>query len=151
VFAHQLTDFEVPAGTDPAKLIDVRLTDRDVILVRQGITHGVPLDTVFATYLPIDLGKADPDPGIHVDIRRGYQTMTVDHMGAHFTFINAHLEVGGQFLKLFQQAQAKDLVTALQGMTGTLVVLGDIRSPANMPDTSSYMQLTAVLTEAWPK
>ncbi len=150
-FVNQLTDFEVPTGRDPAMLIDVRLTDRDVILIRQGITHGTPVNNLFATYLPVDLGKTDRDPGIHVEIKRGFQTMTVDHQGAHFTFLNAHLEVGGQFLKLFQQAQAKDLAAALDGIAGTIVAVGDFNSAADHVDTTSYGQIAAKLTEAWPQ
>jgi endonuclease/exonuclease/phosphatase family metal-dependent hydrolase len=144
-----LTDFELPTGTDPAMLDDVRITDRDVILVKAGITYKNPVLHTFMSYVPINLGAGTSGQGIPVNIRRGWETLDVELEGVPFTFLNSHLEVGGQFLKLFQEAQAKELVAAIDALPGTLIALGDFNSAAENADTTSYAALTMRLNDPW--
>jgi endonuclease/exonuclease/phosphatase family metal-dependent hydrolase len=147
--ANQLTDFELPTGTDPAMLEDVRITDRDVILVKQGLTYKNAATHTFMSFVPINLGAGTSGQGIPVNIKRGYETIEVELEGVSFTFLNSHLEVGGQFLKLFQQAQAKELIAGIDAIPSALIALGDFNSAAENADTTSYADLTMRLTDPW--
>jgi endonuclease/exonuclease/phosphatase family metal-dependent hydrolase len=141
---NELSDNELPTGRDLTMLKDVRMSDRDVILVRQGITTANPTNHAFKTEVPLNLGTKIP-----LRIRRGYQTVEVQLDGARFTFVNSHLEVGAGPLKVFQEQQANDLAAALAAVPGTVIVVGDFNSPADRPDTMSYKVLTTALTDPW--
>ena len=63
-----------------------------------------------------------------------------------FTFVNTHLEVGGQAAPA-QQLQALQLQGVLRDLTGPIAFTGDINSAADGSTTTSYDLLTAVLTD----
>jgi endonuclease/exonuclease/phosphatase family metal-dependent hydrolase len=142
---HVLSDAELPAALPGGGLMDVRLTDRDVILVRQGIAHTDGPRAVFASHLPLVVGGKVP-----VKLVRGFHSVAVVHDSTAFTFVDSHLEVGGPAAPA-QEAQARELVTALQAIPGTLVVAGDFNSPVDGTGSSSYAQLTRVLTDGWKR
>jgi endonuclease/exonuclease/phosphatase family metal-dependent hydrolase len=142
---NELTDAEMPAGTDPAMLFDVRMTDRDVILVRRGLQVASPVTKRFDTFLPLRIGGEN---GVKVNLVRGYSAIEATVEGAKFTFVDSHLEVGGP-ATIVQQAQAAELVRALAALPGNLIVAGDFNSNADNTGTTSYKQLTGTLKDAW--
>lgn len=128
----QNVDMELPAlvGFDPvtgAPLFDdVRLTDRDVILVRKNIKDANPVGVNFQVNLEV------PVAGMPVAFTRGYTGVDVTARGKTYRVINTHLEVKGEGLVPYiQMLQAQELVATLATETRPIVLLGDLNSPAN--------------------
>lgn len=132
-----LSDVELPA-TLPEGLVDLRMTDRDVILVRPGIVFTEPVNATFANFLSGDLGGVG---GPRIEIKRGHSRINVQVSHptgvASFVFGNSHLEVGGP-LRAYQEPQADELVRVLRPVSGPLVFAGDFNSPADGTGTRSY-------------
>ncbi len=145
----ELSDNEMPcAGAAPDDAVfDLRMTDRDAILVRTDLAFANPRNKTFDNRLAAVI----PDEkGLPITIVRGYQTIDVDLAGARLTFANSHLEVGG-LLATFQEAQANELVTNLGNVPGNLVVAGDFNSAADGTGTRSYGYLTKKLRDSYAK
>ncbi len=105
--------------------IDVRLVDRDVILVRSDVEYSNPVGMNFGTNLTV------PTEGGAVEFTRGWTALDASINGRTFTFFNTHLEVSGNpFARAVQFAQASELVAILGGLDGTIVAVGDFNSSA---------------------
>lgn len=140
-------DVEFPATLDGENFIDLRLTDRDVILARAGLSTSNARQETYAIAAPIPIG------GIEVEFTRGFSSVVVTKDGVDFTFGNTHLEVGGQAAPA-QRAQATYLANrAGLGDTEPLVLVGDFNSnPDPEPDPAqedAYEILVAAFTDTW--
>lgn len=139
-------DVEFPSTTDGSTFTDIRYSDSDVILVKDGISvSGV----VERNFLPdftavIEIGGRD------VAFTRGYSYLRATKDGVAFTFSNAHLEVGGPAVAA-QIAQAGELSATLSGQSEPVLLVGDFNSnPADAGDDGqSYRNLTEDYTDAW--
>ena len=146
-------DVEVPTTTDGETFTDVRLTDRDVILAREGVSTRSAVEANFDVAAPVPVG------GSAIEFLRGYNHVTATVDDATFTFANAHLEVDDgnpQGAARAQTAQAAELVIALSGAPEPVVLVGDFNSPADgsgtvTPDfnTTTYGLLTNTYTDAF--
>lgn len=150
-------DVEIPSTTDGQTFTDIRLTDRDVILAREGVTTGSAVEANFDVAAPVPVG------GSTVEFLRGYNSVTATVDGATFTFANAHLEVDDgnpQGAALAQAAQAAELVLELNAAPQPVVLVGDFNSDANggattvtLPSpigtTTTYDLLTRTYTDAF--
>ena len=120
------TDVEVPLWTGTS-FDDVRLTDRDVILVRTDVPPGFlqtsnPQAKHFTAALPLPIG---------VNALRGWCSVDVQVRGRSFRFINAHLEDRlPPGLPDVQLAQAYELLADPAGTTMPVVLAGDFNSDA---------------------
>lgn len=124
-------DIEAPRVT-PLSFQDIRLTDRDVILVREDLrTADLKLSNIseghFATNLVVNT-VAGP-----VTIRRGWASVDAKIRGKTFRFVTTHLETEdfAPDAPAVQVAQAEEL---LQGPANThlpVVLLGDFNSRAD--------------------
>jgi Endonuclease/Exonuclease/phosphatase family len=139
-------DMEMPMPTtNPAVFTDVRLTDRDVILVRAGLPPGHlrvshPQAGNFPTALPL--------PSLGLSIPRGWCSVDVQTRGRSFRFINAHLEENTA--PLIQTAQALELLAGPAATALPVIMVGDFNSDANGNDgTTTYDLLTPTFTDAW--
>ncbi len=108
-------------GTLSADARDVRLTLRDVILVRVDETLSVAgsADTVYADNLAASV------PGITVRFDRGYQWVDVNAGGTRLRLVNTHLEAYSSDLAL---AQARELLRDAPASDCTTVLVGDFNS-----------------------
>ena len=139
VAVSQGTDAELPSGLPPA--MDVRLTIRDVVLVRERARRGVRIEAVhtglFATNLtaPTALGPVTlPRGWIAVDVRR-------------LRFVSTHLEA---FSPAIQAAQAAELLAGPLATDRPVVLAGDLNSRADGTGTSTYASLRgAGFFDAW--
>ncbi|MGD8726238.1 MAG: hypothetical protein PVH40_01270, partial [Gemmatimonadales bacterium] len=78
----------MPDGMTPI-LSGVRLTDRDVILVREDVDWQNPLAALYSNWF----GPNAPNPiPIPVDVLRGWGAVTATVDGKDFRFVNTHLE-----------------------------------------------------------
>jgi hypothetical protein len=139
-------DIELPMPTaSPTVFTDVRLTDRDVILVRADLPPGHlrisrPQAGNFRTALPL--------PNLRLSILRGWCSVDVQTRGRNFQFINAHLEENTA--PQIQAAQALELLAGPAATALPVIMVGDFNSDANGNDgTVSYGLLTGAFTDAW--
>ncbi|MGD1975977.1 MAG: hypothetical protein PVH13_00865 [Gammaproteobacteria bacterium] len=108
-----------------APFIDVRLVDRDVILVRSDVDYSSPLGMNFTINLTVPT-EAGP-----VEFTRGWTALDASVNGRTFTFFNTHLEVSGSpFARAVQFAQASELITVLGTLDTTIIAVGDFNSSA---------------------
>ncbi len=144
--------------TLPTDFLDVRLTDRDVILARSGVSTSNPRVVTFDIQAAIEV---PPGSGNGLEFTRSAQWVDATIDEVTFTFANAHLEVddgnpagaaGAQF------AQAFELRTALEGAQLPLVLVGDFNSRADGSGTeistpiftgTTYELLTTTYTDAF--
>ncbi|MDX1530487.1 MAG: endonuclease/exonuclease/phosphatase family protein [Rhodothermales bacterium] len=130
-------DVEVPSTTDGMNFTDIRLTDRDVILARQGVPTSNAVEANFNVFAPIPVGDSS------IDFLRGYNSVEAEIDGVTFTFANSHLEVQIPNAPAQpQEGQALELLTALDNAERPVVLVGDFNSPADGSGTNSYNLLT---------
>jgi endonuclease/exonuclease/phosphatase family metal-dependent hydrolase len=129
---------------DPTPPIDVRWTDREVILVRSGLSTQNAGGGIYGVYVPFEI----PGTGVVVPDVRGWSTVEVQKGGQWFRVFETHLEI--QELPglppeippfYFQLAQAGELVgvhvaSAQAASPLPTIVVGDFNSQAEQYVTS---------------
>ncbi len=99
-------------------LADLRLTDRDVILVRGNVHAGTPVAGNYSTNAGFDLGPSS------VEFTRGYVMVPVSVKGRSYLFVNTHLETrlnGDNPLGiLYQYAQSLELAGTVDFMNANV-------------------------------
>ena len=135
----------VDAELPTALLFDVRVTDHDVILVRDRPGHALEISNVreenFATNLVV------PTLGGPVALLRGWSAVDVKIRGQRFRLLNTHLEPLSAAVQL---AQANELLAGPADTALPLVLLGDFNSRADGTGTPTYATiLGAGFTDAW--
>lgn len=138
----QNSDVELPmlTGINPFTFDDVRLTDFDVVLARNGVAVSNVLEANFVTRLVIPI-----DSTTFIEIPRGFVAVNAEVRGQNYRFVNTHLEAFAEPIRI---AQAQELLTALQGDTLTTILVGDFNSVA--PSGPSYqMFLGANFRDMW--
>jgi endonuclease/exonuclease/phosphatase family metal-dependent hydrolase len=137
-------DIEAPRLGPGGSLVDVRVTDRDVLLVRadraeqaHNPRHGhytAQFQQPFLTGpVPSTRGWASAD--VRLDARTTVRIITT------------HLEIaaaGG-----IQERQGAEALTVVAASPYPVIVLGDINSAPDDTITDTYRRLTAVLDDAW--
>jgi endonuclease/exonuclease/phosphatase family metal-dependent hydrolase len=124
----QNVDIELPAfagfdGSGAPLFNDVRLTDRDVILVRNGVHTGN------ATSANYQLNLEIPVAGITIPFTRGYTSVDAKVRGKKYRVVNTHLEVKGEGQVVAVQAlQAQELIGTLATEQKPVVLVGDLNS-----------------------
>lgn len=139
-------DVELPAY-DPSSqtgIRDIRYTDRDVVLVREGV-EVVDASSAIYTY-------AVPVPGpLGISLPRGYNRVDLLHDGQAYHFVNTHLETDETSIQV-QTAQAQELVGMLAGVEVPTIVVGDLNGqPTSENDGTAVYALFqgAGFQDAW--
>lgn len=98
-------DVEVPAELDGGdREIDVRLTDRTAILVREDVETGETRSERFDADLPVPLDS------VEFSLRRGYSSVAVRLDDATVTVATTHLESFGRGVRREQAAELRDVL-----------------------------------------
>lgn len=121
----------------------IRLTDRDVILVRKTRRFKVDRkqEANFKTNVEIDVG------GQTIPILRGWSAIDVKVRRGIFRLINTHLEPDSPEV---QVAQANELLTGPAAAKRPVILLGDFNSNADGSGTATYGNLTSAgFQDAW--
>lgn len=129
-------DVEMPMvmGTD---LLDVRLTDYDVILSRSDVEISNPMTANYENALTIEM--------LGLVVKRGYAAVDATVAGVTYRVVNTHLEA---FVEESRVAQTQELVDILSDETMPIILLGDFNTPA--PDGTAYqMLLSAGYADVW--
>ncbi|WP_256287885.1 endonuclease/exonuclease/phosphatase family protein [Halobellus inordinatus] len=132
-------DLEFPGRVD-GEAIDVRLTDRDAILVREDADVTVQ-DTSTATFdasltLPLSAERS-------VEIERGYARADLRVAGEPLSVLNTHLESA---LESVRTAQATEFASAVDAGSTPLVALGDFNDGPD-GERDAYEILTETLSD----
>lgn len=129
-------DLEMPSLMQTG-LVDVRLTDHDVILVRDDVTAADATSAKYKAELPVaDLG---------VSVPRGYVAVDVTVGGATYRVVNTHLE---HFEALVRVPQAQELIASLKDHDSPVILLGDFNT--NATDGAAYQAIIAAgYQDAW--
>jgi endonuclease/exonuclease/phosphatase family metal-dependent hydrolase len=135
-------DAELPvADSNTGGLIDLRLTDRDVILARAAVQTAnfvaLPFDAKF-TFMAGGAG------GVPISLTRSTSRADVAVGDAHFTFGTAHLEI--QSIQPVQTAQAQELLAGIASVPDPVLLLGDFNSE---PGMNSYPLLTGAFRDGY--
>jgi endonuclease/exonuclease/phosphatase family metal-dependent hydrolase len=136
---------ELPAVFGPASALDVRYTDRVVILARTDLPASeMKIEAVGAGTFDTLLSFSSPVIGT-LEVPRGWTSADVKHRGKTYRFINAHLE---SFVEYYQIEQAREVATELTNTDLPVIVVGDFNSPA--PGGNAYtILLSGGLSDAW--
>jgi hypothetical protein len=153
----ETSDLEVPmltgfdASTGYPTFDDIRLTDRDAVLVREDVAYGDAKSSVYGAAIPIDFGP--PVPTIY--IREGWSSVVATVAGQSYRFVSTHLEIQdlpgvGDFVQFLQ---AQELLGELSGEERPTILVGDFNSDVASGDpskTRSYDLITAAgFQDAW--
>ena len=155
-----MVDFLSPTG-----LSDVRMVDRDMVLVKKGLDAEPVNIGNYSNNLSLNLG------GINVAFTRGFLIVDVDVAGKDLRFVNTHLEVRGgteSVFRIVQDAQMQELIGYLDYYSmldpKPVIMVGDFNSsPEDVPGIAyhplddtylpyvpPYMQaVTAGYLDAW--
>ena len=146
--ADSTSDLEVPVNTESG-LEDVRLTDRDAVLVRADLVQDI-VATAHGTYT---VGIPIPPLG---PISEGWSSVDVKVRGQTYRFVSTHLEVQDfpGVGDAVQVAQVVELLGSLSGVTLPTILVGDFNSDVHSGDplkTRSYDSITvaAGFRDSW--
>jgi len=139
------TDAEGPVEGESG-LVDVRFTDRDVILVRSTLLRNVN-NSMAANYTA---RLRLPTPAGPVTFLRGWTS--IDYGAAPGTTVrifNTHLEVADPPFGTFQVLQGNELLALVAASPYPVIALGDFNSRADGLGTPTYLALTTAMADAW--
>lgn len=139
----QNLDVEMPMifTGSPIGLADVRLTDRDVILVRGDVAWNDAQAGNYAAKFPLPVG------GTTIVVARGWTSIRARIEDRELRFVNTHLEA---FVPAIQVLQAQELLAMLASETDPVALVGDLNSEADGSTTPSYgMAIAAGFADAW--
>jgi len=123
-------DFELPAETDDGP-VDLRLTDRNVVLVRSDRETADPATATYDAVLELPI----PDSDRTLPITRGYGAVDVTVDGTDVRVVSTHLSSASP---RYRRQQAAELLDALPG-DRPVVLCGDLNSA---PGEETYDLLT---------
>ncbi|MDH5185103.1 MAG: endonuclease/exonuclease/phosphatase family protein [Gammaproteobacteria bacterium] len=151
-------DQELPAfgtidGSNIPSLFDVRLTDRDVILVKENVTVSevTPYNFIYNLIYPSIVGD--------IEYIRGAIAVTARVRGEDYRLVNTHLEIrGNDQVAAIQALQMQEIQALLAAENRAIIVMGDLNSdPAHTPDVvygfpTPYQQMAlAGYVDVWDK
>jgi len=140
-------DLEVARSDASGGLVDVRITDRDVILVRSDVADRVRRPR-HGHYTAVRVLPSWPAPIANV---RGWASIDYAPDGrTTVRVLTTHLEVTGPRAGRIQEQQAREAVERVRASPHPVLALGDFNAFPDGAATDSYARLTAVLDDAWP-
>jgi endonuclease/exonuclease/phosphatase family metal-dependent hydrolase len=152
----ELCAYKAGSGAAP---IDVRYTDRDVILVRTGLSTANPAGGTYSVYIPFPI-PGTGNPPVVVPDRRAWNTVEVQKGGQWYRIFETHLEIqeiaqAQPFGYAFQLAQAGELVgahvkPAHAASPIPTIVIGDMNTQAEQPGGSPLRITYNFLSQGLP-
>ncbi|MCL7991484.1 MAG: endonuclease/exonuclease/phosphatase family protein [marine benthic group bacterium] len=137
---------EVPAllGMNPATdLVDIRLEDMDVVLVRGDLPWHSVVTANYADNPSLIVG------GQELEITRGYASVVMEVKGLDYRVVSTHLTPREEG-ETEQLAQADELIAWLDGSEVPTFVMGDLNTAPGNTWTDSYGKFTdAGFADLW--
>jgi endonuclease/exonuclease/phosphatase family metal-dependent hydrolase len=128
--------------------MDIRLTQREVILVRKG-THGPTVTWSNAQHgqYAAHISVPTPFPGLTIPLPWAWASVDAAVGSSKFRFVTTHLDSQSTTA---QEAQAAELVTGPAAGPLPVVLVGDFNSPADGSGSTSRQQIIdAGFSDAW--
>jgi len=132
-------DFELPAETDDGP-VDLRITDRDALLVRDALDTADPVTATYDAALELPIPERDRT----LSITRGYCGADVTVGGVDVRVVSTHLSSASP---RYRRQQAQELLDGLPE-DRRVVVCGDLNSA---PGEETYELLTRSLADPYPE
>jgi endonuclease/exonuclease/phosphatase family metal-dependent hydrolase len=135
-------DIEFPRLDPGGGLVDLRITDRDVLMVRTDLAERA--ENPRAGHYTAQF--SEPFLTGPVTSTRGWTS--IDYWPEPTTTVrifDTHLELGGPT----QELQADETLSMVAASPYPVIALGDFNAPADSPAAPAYQKLTAVLHDAW--
>jgi endonuclease/exonuclease/phosphatase family metal-dependent hydrolase len=139
-------DLEGARKSTDGHLVDVRITDRDVLLVRSDLA-GRTSHPSSGHYADVRVLPSWPRPIQNV---RGWAS--IDYSPDRRTtvrFLTTHLEVSGPRAGRIQERQAEEALAVIAASPHPVIAMGDFNAQAGDRHTDTYERLTAVLHDVW--
>jgi endonuclease/exonuclease/phosphatase family metal-dependent hydrolase len=139
-------DLEVTRSGADGGLVDVRITDRDVVLVRADVADRVR-NPRHGHYAAVRVLPSWPGP---IANTRGWASIdySPDPRTTTVRVLTTHLEVSGPRAGRIQERQAEELRTLITASPHPVIAVGDFNTPAGGSGTDTYARLTEVLDDA---
>ena len=138
-------DAELPGFIGPTQVIDIRYTDRVVILARTDLPESeFKLEQTDARNFDVNLQVLVL--GQPVTVLRGWTSADVKHRGKTYRFINTHLE---SYYEPVQLAQASELLQEPANSNLPVIMVGDFNSDAAAGGTAYGMLISAGFEDVW--
>jgi hypothetical protein len=135
-------DEEFPAEGPDGERFDVRLTDRDVVLVRDDLVVRGTDDGTYGLNVSATL-----EDGTRVSVRRGWALARLELEDARFTFVTTHLAVAS---RLVREAQAAELAGVVGRRDGPVLLAGDLNTTPEGDQSAAYERLIdSGLQDVW--
>lgn len=139
-------DLEFPYLDASGRPADLRLTDRDALIVRSDVAGRVsdPRQGRYTAQLsePFVTGPVESTRSwSSVDYRPDPQTTV--------RIFTTHLEVADPGTGSVQRDQGNELLAQIAASPYPVIAIGDFNTPAGRSPTPTYAELTAVLHDAW--
>lgn len=143
IIVQESTDIQVPGLTSTGTL-DIRLTDRDVILAKKD--RNFTLSNLTSARFVAELSL--PTPFGLKNISRSWISVDVTFdNGNKVRVVSTHLEA---LLSVIQESQAKELLNKLGNSDLPIIYIGDFNSNANGSGTPTYTKIKdAGVIDAW--
>ncbi len=140
VISQDEADLEAPASAPYFQ--DIRLTQRDVILVKRGAD--LTLSNPRAAHFVINLPIPSPATGTVLVSTRGWTSVDVVKGKKPFRFVNTHLEAFNAQVRL---AQAAELIAGPLALPpgGDVVLAGDLNSGPELPVPENRLAYQALV------
>ncbi|MYA98384.1 hypothetical protein F4X90_01710 [Candidatus Poribacteria bacterium] len=118
-------------------IVDVRLTDYDLILARSDVATSDPMGANYINAFSVEM--------LGLKVKRGYAAVNATVDGITYRFVNTHLESFSQEIRV---AQTRELIDSLSKETLPILLLGDFNTQA--PDGVTYQLLIqAEYVDTW--
>jgi endonuclease/exonuclease/phosphatase family metal-dependent hydrolase len=133
-------DLEMPmvANIEEELVVDVRLTDYDVLLARVDVEIANPVAANYQLELAL--------PHLGVTVPRGYVAVDATVEGTTYRVVNTHLE---SFNPAVRAAQAQELVASLSTEARPVILLGDFNTQAPSGDVYRFLLDDAGYMDVW--
>jgi endonuclease/exonuclease/phosphatase family metal-dependent hydrolase len=138
-------DAELPGILSATEALDIRYTDRVVIIARTDLQESeFKLESTDAQSFVTNLQV--PVLGQPITVLRGWTSADVKFRGKTYRFINAHLE---SFVEPIQHAQANELISGPANTDSAVILVGDFNSDAESNGVSYDMLTDSGLRDVW--
>ena len=135
-------DIEGPAGAPFHR--DIRLVQRDAILVKGGAGDGVRLDGARSGHFAARL-VFPTATGQVVMVNRGWVSVDVTVEGRAFRFVNTHLEAFDPLIRLGQAGELVAPTGPIGSAPGNVVLVGDLNSGPELPVHTNRLAFQALV------
>ena len=139
-------DAEVPAVFSQTQALDVRFTDRIVVLARFDLrTSEFKVENAQAQHFVTNVSFSSPTLGT-ITIPRGWISVDAKMRGKTFRFVNTHLE---SFSPAVNYVQAIELIQKAGNTNLPLIFAGDFNADAESNDATYQLLIGAGFRDVW--